>query len=475
MHLQYTSAHWISKMSKDQHPEKLWGGRFSESAEQMFETFSASVHFDQRLYRQDIQGSKAHLAGLEKAGVISAQEAQTLTQGLEQIQKAIEDGSFEWQSALEDVHTNIEVQLVKTVGEVAKKLHTGRSRNDQVATDMRLYVKEQVEVLHAAVVALQTSLVDIADGETRTVMPAFTHLQTAQPVSFAHHILAWFEMLQRDKQRLNAVREQADVLPLGSAACAGTAYPIDRQYLAQLLGFSKISNNSLDAVSDRDFALELCFTCAMIMMHLSRMCEEIILWCSQPFGFITLSDRFCSGSSIMPQKKNPDAAELVRGKSARVIGALTGLLVLMKGQPLAYNRDNQEDKESLFDSLDTTLACLQVMAPMVAAIEIHREKMRAAQALGFTTATDLADHLVAKGTPFRDAHRIVGEAVSKAIESGQTFEQMSAEQIQALHPSLDGDAYKVLSAEYSMDTKNVHGGTAPKQVQKQINAARKSL
>ncbi len=463
-------------MSKGKNKAKPWGGRFGESTEQSFERFSASVGFDHRLYAQDIECSLAHLDALRKAGVLSAQEQQTLADGLNKIRAEIESGTFEWKESLEDVHMNIEMRLIELVGETGKKLHTGRSRNDQVATDMRLYCRLRADALKAAVATLQSAIADIAERETDTVMPAFTHLQPAQPVGFAHHMLAWFEMLRRDNQRLLDLRKRINVLPLGSAAGVGSAYPLDREHIARLLGFETVSANSLDAVSDRDFAIEFCFVCAMLMMHLSRMCEEIILWCTQQFGFVELPDRFCTGSSIMPQKKNPDAVELIRGKSGRVYGDLFGLLTLMKAQALAYNRDNQEDKEALFDALDTTADCVNIMAGVVGSMTVNKERMRLASAQGFTTATDLADYLVKQGIPFRDAHRIVGQAVRLAIEKEYGgLDELSERDMKDLHPALDAKAIEALELKRSLESKGIYGGTAPQQVAEQITAARAYL
>ena len=458
-------------MKKSVNNKKPWGGRFSEDTEKLFEAFSSSVDFDRRLYAQDIEVSIAHIAGLTKAGILSDQEKETITSALHQIKIDIESGDFEWDVALEDVHMNIESRLVELVGDVGKKLHTGRSRNDLVATDLRLYCRHQTDILQVAIMELQKTLVSLAERESTTLMPAFTHLQAAQPISFGHHMLAWFEMLKRDQSRLSDLRKRINVLPLGSAACAGTSYPIDREYVAQLLGFETLSANSLDAVSDRDFALELSFACALIMMHFSRMCEEMILWCSQPFNFIDLPDRFCTGSSIMPQKKNPDSAELIRGKSARVYGAVVSLLTLMKAQVLAYNRDNQEDKEILFDALDTTLACTQIMNGVVGAIKVNTERMGEVLHKGFTTATDLADYLVKKSVAFRDAHRIVGQIVQLAIESNRTLDQLDIRELQAIAPQIDEEACAVLNPDHSLRNKNIYGGTAPQQVAKQIKLA----
>ena len=467
------------KSGKESHAkpgQKPWSGRFEEGTERRFEQFSASIAFDSRLYAEDIECSLAHAEALARAGVISGAERKKIAAGLAQIRDEIRGGKFEWQVSLEDVHMNIEARLVELVGETGKKLHTGRSRNDQVATDLRLYSRARSDALRSAIHGLQSGLVDVAEREAGTVMPAFTHLQAAQPVSFGHHMLAWFEMLQRDDLRLLDLRKRINVLPLGSAAGAGTSYPLDRQHVAELLGFESVSGNSLDAVSDRDFAIESCFACAMIMMHLSRMCEEIVLWCSPQFGFVGLPDRFCTGSSMMPQKKNPDAAELIRGKSGRVYGDLMSLLTVMKAQPLAYNRDNQEDKEALFDAFDTALDCVHIMHGVTASLTVNRRRLQDVLAHGFTTATDLADYLVAQGVPFRDAHRIVGEAVRLAVKKGGGLDGLSRREMEALHPALSGDeAAAVLSPEHSLQTKSTWGGTAPEQVRKQIGLAREHL
>ncbi len=449
--------------------------RFGEAADRRVERFTASVHFDRRLYAEDIEGSIAHATILERIGVLTAAEMQAIVRGLEAIRSEIEDGLFEWKESLEDVHMNIEARLIETIGEVGKKLHTGRSRNDQTATDLRLYLNRQVAVMRAEIRRLQTEIVTVAEREVNSVMPAFTHLQVAQPVSFGHHMMAWFEMLKRDDARFCEMRARISVLPLGSAACAGANYPIDREYVAVLLGFSAVSDNSLDAVSDRDFVIEFCSACALLMMHLSRFCEELVLWTSQQFGFITMPDRFCTGSSIMPQKKNPDVAELVRGKSARVYGAQMALLTLMKAQPLAYNRDNQEDKEILFDALDTTLACVGIMADMIAAIEVNRERLRQAAQGGFSTATDLADYLVSLQVPFRDAHRAVARAVKLAADSGRTLEQLTAEEFAQLCPQVKTEVLHVVQPEDSLHAKQTHGGPAPESVKKRIISAREYL
>ncbi len=467
-----------STTKKTRSPEgqpKPWQGRFADATATAVEEFTASVHFDRRLYACDIRGSVAHARTLEKADVLSAEEMGSIAAGLEAIKEEIEGGRFIWSQALEDVHMNIEARLIELIGDIGKKLHTGRSRNDQVATDMRLYLREKMDTLHTAIHALQTALVELADREADTVMPGFTHLQTAQPVTFGHHMLAWFEMLKRDRDRLTEVRKRTNVMPLGAAALAGTTYPVDREYAARLLGFDRISDNSLDAVSDRDFVAETCFACSMVMTHLSRFGEELVLWASQMVDFIELPDAYCTGSSLMPQKKNPDVAELVRGKAGRVFGSLVSLLTLMKGQPLAYNRDNQEDKEPVFDSVDTTLACVRIMAATIAALRVNRQRMATVAASGYATATDLADYLVGKGIPFRDAHEATGRIVQAAIKRGCTLEKLDLTALQALCPTIGDDVYPLLSPAGSVALRNCHGGTAPAQVRTQITAARRYL
>src|SRR3990170_4040031 len=398
--------------------EKPWGGRFTEPTDAGVEAFTASVGFDRRLYRQDIAGSIAHAPMLAPVGGLTAAERDALVNGLKEIEIEIEAGGFAWSAALEDVHMNIEARLTDRIGDLGKKLHTARSRNDQVATDLRLYLREGIDAADAAVERLQEAIVEVAEREAGTLMPGFTHLQIAQPVTFGHHLLAWFEMLARDRERLRDCRRRVNIMPLGAAALAGTSFPIDRDYTAKLLGFDPPAENSLDAVSDRDFVLEFVSAAALVMLHLSRMAEELILWSSSQFDFIELSDAFCTGSSIMPQKKNPDVPELVRGKSARVFGHLVALLALMKAQPLAYNKDNQEDKEPLFDTVDTVRDCTAVFAGLVAGLEPLAGPMRAAALEGHATATDLADYLVRKGVPFRDAHGVVARAVREAEAAG---------------------------------------------------------
>jgi argininosuccinate lyase len=451
---------------------KLWGGRFAESTSALVEAFTESVSFDRRLYSQDIRGSQAHARMLAKVGVLTAAEAQSICDGLDGILADIEAGRFEWRADLEDVHMNIEARLTERIGDVGKKLHTGRSRNDQVATDLRLYVREVIDDLVLVMNRLAGALLDLAEREADTLMPGFTHLQVAQPVTFGHHMLAWREQLLRDRARLLDTRKRVNVLPLGAAALAGTVYPIDRHYTAQLLGFDAVTENSIDAVSDRDFALEACSAASLAMVHLSRWSEELILWSNPQFGFVRLPDRYCTGSSIMPQKKNPDVPELVRGKSGRVIGALAALLVLMKGQPLAYNRDNQEDKQPLFDALDTLGACLQVYADMLPALQVDRAACRAALARGYPTATDLADYLVDKGLPFRDAHHAVGNAVAYAAGQDRDLAELSLADLQRFSPLIEANVFERLSLEGSLAARDHYGATAPAQVRAAIARAR---
>ena len=453
----------------------MWGGRFAEPTDALVERFTASVDFDQRLALYDIQGSIAHAEMLAAGGVLSGGELRKIRSGLSRIQRDVEAGRFRWDPALEDVHMNIEARLTEIAGEAGKKLHTGRSRNDQVATDVRLFLRERIDGIDALLTDLMAALADRAEQHTETVMPGFTHLQPAQPVTFGHHLMAWFEMASRDRDRLRDCRRRLNLSPLGSAALAGTTFPIDRAMTATSLGFDGPTNNSLDAVSDRDFLIEFVSVASMAMMHLSRWCEEMVLWMSQQFGFIHLPDAYCTGSSIMPQKKNPDVPEIVRGKAARVMGHLSGLLVLMKGQPLAYNRDNQEDKEALFDSADTLADCLAVITEIVRAMEPDAEAMRGAAEEGFGTATDLADYLVVRGVPFRDAHEIVGQAVAHAIERGLTLSQLALDTYRGLSPQIDEDVYEVLTLEGSISARDHVGGTAPSAVRAAIRAARERI
>ena len=462
-------------MSDKPNTDKPWGGRFTESTDAFVEAFTASVGFDQRLYRYDIAGSRAHARMLARVGVITDAECDAILGGLDRIERDIEQGSFDWSVSLEDVHMNIEARLTALIGEAGKKLHTGRSRNDQVATDLRLYLRDQIKAACEELLRLQQGLLALAEREADTIMPGFTHLQVAMPVTFGHHMLAWFENLQRDRERLLDCLKRVNVMPLGAAALAGTSFPIDRHYTAQLLGFDAPAENSLDAVSDRDFVIEFCSCAALILVHLSRFSEELILWASAQFDFIDLPDRFCTGSSIMPQKKNPDVPELVRGKSGRVVGHLVGLLMLMKGQPLAYNKDNQEDKEPLFDTVDTLLACLRAFADMVPALQVKADEMRAAAASGYSTATDLADYLVRRGVAFRDAHEIVGTAVRLGIESGRDLSEMALAELQSLSPLIEADVFDVLTLDGSVAARDHFGGTAPRQIHAAIARARERL
>jgi len=443
---------------------KPWGGRFTEPTDAFVEAFTASQTFDCRLYRHDIMGSRAHARMLTAVGVLTDAELDAILEGLDGVQGDIEAGRFEWSDALEDVHMHIEHALTQRIGDAGKKLHTGRSRNDQVATDLRLYLRDAIDGLATELRRLCEGLLQQAGRHPDAVMPGFTHLQTAQPVTFGHHMLAWFEMLMRDADRLMDCRKRTNVMPLGAAALAGTPYPIDRGMTADLLGFERPAENSLDAVSDRDFAIEFCHWGATTMMHLSRMSEELVLWTSPAFDFIDLPDRFCTGSSIMPQKKNPDVPELVRGKTGRVNGHLMGLLTLMKSQPLAYNKDNQEDKEPLFDTVDTLAGSLRAFADMIPAIEIKPENMADRAKKGFATATDLADYLVRKGVAFRDAHEIVGKTVRHAIESECDIADLPLADLQQFSNAIEQDVYEVLTLEGSAASRNHLGGTAPDQV-----------
>ena len=439
-----------------------WGGRFSEPTDAFVARFTASVNFDQRLARQDIQGSIAHATMLARVGVLTEEERDAIINGLTDIQGEIERGEFNWSVPLEDVHMNIEARLTDKIGITGKKLHTGRSRNDQVA-------------IEAELTRLRDGMIELAEREADTIMPGFTHLQTAQPVTFGHHLLAWQEMLARDHERLLDCRKRVNVMPLGSAALAGTTYPIDRHVTAELLGFDRPAENSLDAVSDRDFAIEFTSFASILLMHLSRMSEELVLWTSAQFNFIDLPDRFCTGSSIMPQKKNPDVPELVRGKTGRVYGHLMALLTLMKSQPLAYNKDNQEDKEPLFDAVDTVRDCLKAFADMVPAIEPKKESMYEAARRGFSTATDLADYLVRKGVAFRDAHEIVGLSVAYGLKTKKDLSEMTLEELQQFSDIIEQDVFEVLTLEGSVAARNHIGGTAPDQVRAAANRAREAL
>ena len=464
-------------MSGNQFDKKsqAWSALFTEPMSELVKRYTASVGFDQRLWRADIAGSLAHAGMLCAQGIIGAPDLADIQRGLSQITQDIEAGRFEWKLELEDVHLNIEARLTQLVGDAGKRLHTGRSRNDQVATDVRLWLRGEIDALALLLLDLQRALVELAAQHSDTVMPGFTHLQVAQPVSFAHHLLAYVEMFARDAERLADVRRRTNRLPLGAAALAGTSFPLDREAVATALGFEAVCENSLDAVSDRDFAIEFLSFGAITMVHVSRLAEELVLWMSQNFGFIDLADRYCTGSSIMPQKRNPDVAELARGKSGRVVGHLMGLLVLMKGQPLAYNKDNQEDKEPLFDTVDTLAATLRILAEMVAGIVVKPAAMQAAAQRGYATATDLADHLVKRGLPFRDAHEVVAHAVKLGLQRGLDLAELPLADLQALHPLIGDDAQCVLTLRGSLEARNVRGGTAPAQVLAQVARHRARL
>ena len=454
---------------------KPWGGRFSQDTDRFVERFTESVSFDQRLAAYDIQGSLAHSKMLHKAGILSATEMRDIEQGLQAIAGQIEQGSFHWKPELEDVHINIEAALTERIGEAGKKMHTARSRNDQTATALRLYLRAELKLIRALLHETMSALLSIAEREHATLMPGFTHMQAAQPVTFGHHILAWFEMLKRDRERLRDCAKRLDVMPLGAAALAGTRHPVDREYTAKLLGFSRVAENSLDAVSDRDFALEFNAAAAILMMHLSRFSEELILWLSPQFAFIDIAEAYCTGSSIMPQKKNPDVAELVRGKTGRVYGALMSLLTLMKGQPLAYNRDNQEDKEQLFDSVETVKQCLTAYTGLIPSITARRENMRRAMDKGFIAATDLADYLVEKGLPFRDAHAVVGQVVRYAETEGLPLERIELPVLQGFSAVIEADVADYLELDTCVSARDHIGGTAPKQVLSAVKRAQRYL
>ena len=455
--------------------DKLSSARFSEATNAFVEIFTASVDFDQRMAQQDIEGSIAHATMLCKIGILTETERDSIFKGLQQISEEIEHGEFQWSVQQEDVHMNIEARLTDLIGMAGKKLHTGRSRNDQVATDIRLYMRTEINSIIAVIERLQIALLDLAEQEADTIMPGFTHLQVAQPVTFGHHLMAWFEMLVRDKERLEDCLKRVNIMPLGAAALAGTSYPIEREMTAELLGFTRPSANSLDSVSDRDFAIEFTAAGSIIMMHLSRFSEELVLWTSAQFAFIELPDAFCTGSSIMPQKKNPDVPELVRGKAGRVTGHLVSLLMLMKSQPLAYNKDNQEDKEPLFDTADTLINCLRAFADMVPHIEAKRENMFNAAKKGFATATDLADYLVRKGMAFRDAHEVVGLAVKLGLESERDLSELSLAELQGFSEMITEDVFDVLSLEGSVAARKHIGGTAPDTVRAAIQSARSAF
>ena len=455
--------------------KKIWSGRFSEPVSELVQRYTASVHFDQRLAEYDIRGSIAHAEMLSATGIISKKDLIAIKQGLEQIRNEIYNGEFIWLSELEDVHLNIEMRLTSLIGDAGKKMHTARSRNDQIATDIRLYLRFSIDGIIAHIKIMQKALLDLAEKHIDTVMPGFTHLQVAQPISFGHHLMAYFEMLKRDTERLVDCRKRLNKLPLGSAALAGTSYPINRRMVAKKLGFDGICKNSLDAVSDRDFAIEFCACAALIMTHLSRLSEEFVLWMNPSFGFISLADRFCTGSSIMPQKKNPDVPELVRGKTGRVNGHLVALLTVMKAQPLAYNKDNQEDKEPIFDTIDTLNDTLRIYADMLTGINVNKDAMRNAAMHGYATATDFADYLVKKGLPFRDAHEVVAKAVRFAENKNLDLSKLTLPELKNFSRLVEKDIFMVLTLEGSIQSRDHIGGTAPSQVRIAIKQARKEL
>ena len=461
-------------MNPSDSPQYTWAGRFSEPMSEVVKRYTASVAFDRRLWRHDIRASLAHATMLARQEIIGAADLADIERGMAQIAEEIETGTFVWSLDLEDVHLNIEKRLTTLVGDAGKRLHTGRSRNDQVATDIRLYLRDAIDDILSLLKQFQSRLLDLAEAEAATPLPGFTHLQVAQPVTFGHHLLAYFEMTRRDAERFADCRRRTNRLPLGAAALAGTSYPIDRNLVAELLGFDGVCENSLDAVSDRDFAIEFCGASALVMMHLSRLSEELVLWMNPRFGFITIADRFCTGSSIMPQKRNPDVPELARGKTGRVYGHLMALLTLMKGQPLAYNKDNQEDKEPLFDAVDTVTDTLRIFAEMIAGISTRPENMRDALRQGYATATDLADYLARRGLPFRDAHAVVGLAVRHAEELGVDLSELALADLRQFSALIDEDVFKALTVDGSLAARNHIGGTAPEQVLAAIARARRT-
>ena len=455
--------------------EKLWAGRFTQPTDAFVEEFTASINFDRRMYRYDILGSVTHARMLARQAIITEAEAETIVQGLEGILTEIEAGDFKFTVAREDIHMNIEARLIEKIGAVGGKLHTARSRNDQVALDVRLYLRDEIDAIAQALGTLQAALLDQAEKNLDVIMPGYTHLQTAQPVLFAHHLLAYFEMLARDTGRLHDLRSRLNFLPLGAGALAGTTFAIDREWVAEQLGFAGVTRNSLDTVSDRDFALEFCSFASILMMHLSRLSEELILWSSADFAFIELSDAFCTGSSIMPQKKNPDVPELVRGKTGRTYGNLISLLTLMKSLPLAYNKDMQEDKEPLFDTIDTVRGSLKVFAGMIAEMRVNPEQMRIAAGRGFSTATDIADYLVRKGLPFRNAHEVVGKTVRFCVENEKSIPELTLEEFRQFSADIDGDIFNYVTLEASVNARKATGGTAREAVEKEIILARQAL
>jgi argininosuccinate lyase len=455
--------------------KKPWGGRFTQETDTLTEEFTASISCDKRLYRYDIRGSIVHCEALAQAGIISTDEQEKIVKALKEIEEEIEKGEFPFSTQLEDIHMHIEQRLLEKIGETGGKLHTGRSRNDQIALDLRLYLKDEVTGIIDLLKGLQGSLVGVAEKHMDVIMPGYTHLRKAQPVLFSHHVLAYYEMFKRDSERLTHALERIDCLPLGSGALAGTPYPIDREYMAQALGFASISQNSIDAVSDRDFVAEFLFCCALLMMHLSRLSEELIVWSAPEFGFLRLPQAFCTGSSIMPQKANPDVLELIRGKTGRVYGALVALLTVLKALPLAYNKDMQEDKEPLFDTVDTVKSSLQIMAGLIEKIEVDRERMLQAASEEYTNATDLADYLVMKGIPFRDAHQITGTVVQYAEKKGAKLDDLTLDEFRSFSPTIGADVFDYIRIEGSVDHRQSIGGTARQRVAQQIKKTKKEL
>ncbi|BAF58698.1 argininosuccinate lyase [Pelotomaculum thermopropionicum SI] len=454
---------------------KLWGGRFQKETDRLVEDFHSSISFDRRLYKYDIRGSIAHARMLGKAGIIPPEEARAIADGLQEVLADIEAGRAGFSVEAEDIHMNVEQLLTAKVGEVGKKLHTARSRNDQVALDIRMYLKDEIDQITGLLRELQAALLDLAEKHTGTVMPGYTHLQRAQPVTLAHHLLAYCQMFRRDEERLADCRRRTDVMPLGAGALAGTTFPLDREYVAEQLGFAAVAENSLDAVSDRDFAVEFAAAASLIMVHLSRFCEEIVLWSSAEFAFIELDDAYSTGSSMMPQKKNPDVAELIRGKCGRVFGDLQALLTMLKGLPLAYNKDLQEDKEALFDAVDTVKKCLLVFKPMLETMQVKKERMAEAARGGFTNATDLADYLVRKGLPFRQAHEAVGKAVLYCLERGRSLDRLSLDELRQFSPLVEEDVYEAIDISRCVEARRVTGGPAPGAVLEAVKKARQRL
>ena len=455
--------------------KKLWGGRFSKETDALVDDFNSSIRFDSRMYREDIEGSIAHAGMLGRCGIIASEDAALIQKTLREILEDIAAGKVDFAIDAEDIHMNVETLLIERIGDVGKRLHTGRSRNDQVALDLRLYLRRETDSILDTVKTLMTALLDLAEQHTETIMPGYTHMQKAQPVTFAHHLLAYFEMLKRDYDRLSQCRGRMNIMPLGSGALAGTTYPLDRASVAAELGFDAVTNNSLDGVSDRDFAIEFCADASMLMMHLSRFCEELILWSTHEFSFVEMDDAYSTGSSIMPQKKNPDVAELIRGKTGRVYGDLTTLLTMMKGLPLAYNKDMQEDKEAVFDAVDTLLLCLPVFTKMLTTMTVKRDIMLKGAKGGFANATDVADYLVKKGVPFRDSHAIVGQMVAKAIERHKNLDEFTLEEFKACSPLIEEDIYKAISMETCVGDRKLKGGPAPERTRAEIADGRALL